>query len=196
MQLPVSGGSESIDRYISASSKTVSFSLTLLSTLYMWKNKLFLFHFYIYKSYFEKNFKKFEESKTESFEMTSYKPHLATCKNFLVIIYTSIFPCLYDPIRHFVWSLLFFINFLWLNLLYLRSQFDYFRTIELIYFNQIVEFHNFFRQNKTKINTKTYKQKKTLNIPDKIPSAVRRYGNHVLDSLLCIPNHNFYENIS
>lgn len=35
-----------------------------------------------------------------------------------------------------------------------------------------------------------------LNIPDDIPSAVRRYGNHFLASLLCIPNHNFYENIS
>ena len=35
-----------------------------------------------------------------------------------------------------------------------------------------------------------------MNIPDDIPSAVRRYGNHFLASLLCIPNHNFYENIS
>lgn len=35
-----------------------------------------------------------------------------------------------------------------------------------------------------------------VNIPDDIPSAVRRYGNHFLASLLCIPNHNFYENIS
>ena len=34
-----------------------------------------------------------------------------------------------------------------------------------------------------------------LNIPDKFPSAVRRYGNHFLDSLLCILNHNFYRNI-
>ena len=34
-----------------------------------------------------------------------------------------------------------------------------------------------------------------LNIPDKFPSAVRRYGNHFLDSLLCILNHNFYKNI-
>ena len=36
----------------------------------------------------------------------------------------------------------------------------------------------------------------TLNIPDEIPSAVRRYGNHFLASLLCIPKYNFYENIS
>ena len=35
-----------------------------------------------------------------------------------------------------------------------------------------------------------------LNIPDEIPSAVRRYGNHFLASLLCIPKYNFYENIS
>ena len=34
-----------------------------------------------------------------------------------------------------------------------------------------------------------------MNIPDKFPSAVRRYGNHFLDSLLCILNHNFYRNI-
>lgn len=34
-----------------------------------------------------------------------------------------------------------------------------------------------------------------LNIPDKFPSAVRQYGNHFLDSLLCILNHNFYRNI-
>lgn len=38
--------------------------------------------------------------------------------------------------------------------------------------------------------------KRLVNIPDDIPSAVRRYGNHFLASLLCIPNHNFYENIS
>lgn len=36
----------------------------------------------------------------------------------------------------------------------------------------------------------------TMNIPDEIPSAVRRYGNHFLASLLCIPKYNFYENIS
>ena len=30
-----------------------------------------------------------------------------------------------------------------------------------------------------------------LNIPDGFTSAVRWYGNHFLDSLLCIPNHNF-----
>lgn len=30
-----------------------------------------------------------------------------------------------------------------------------------------------------------------LNIPDEFLSAVRRYGNHFLDSLLCILNHNF-----
>ena len=35
-----------------------------------------------------------------------------------------------------------------------------------------------------------------MNIPDEIPSAVRRYGNHFLASLLCIPKYNFYENIS
>lgn len=35
-----------------------------------------------------------------------------------------------------------------------------------------------------------------VNIPDEIPSAVRRYGNHFLASLLCIPKYNFYENIS
>ena len=35
-----------------------------------------------------------------------------------------------------------------------------------------------------------------LNIPDEFPSAVRWYGNHFLDLILCIPNHNFYENIS
>jgi len=34
-----------------------------------------------------------------------------------------------------------------------------------------------------------------VNIPDKFPSAVRRYGNHFLDSLLYILNHNFYKNI-
>ena len=34
-----------------------------------------------------------------------------------------------------------------------------------------------------------------MNIPDKFPSAVRQYGNHFLDSLLCILNHNFYRNI-
>ena len=34
-----------------------------------------------------------------------------------------------------------------------------------------------------------------LNILGEIPSAVRWYGNHFLYSLLCIPNHNFYENI-
>ena len=34
-----------------------------------------------------------------------------------------------------------------------------------------------------------------LNIPDKFPSAVRRNGNHFLDSLLCILNHNFYRDI-
>ena len=34
-----------------------------------------------------------------------------------------------------------------------------------------------------------------LNIPDEFPSVVRRYGNHFLDSLLCILNHNFYRNI-
>ena len=38
-------------------------------------------------------------------------------------------------------------------------------------------------------------KKPKLNIPDKFPSAVRRYGNHFLDSLLCILNHNFYRNI-
>ena len=35
-----------------------------------------------------------------------------------------------------------------------------------------------------------------LTILDEIPSAVRRYGNHFLASLLCIPKYNFYENIS
>ena len=30
-----------------------------------------------------------------------------------------------------------------------------------------------------------------MNIPDGFTSAVRWYGNHFLDSLLCIPNHNF-----
>lgn len=34
-----------------------------------------------------------------------------------------------------------------------------------------------------------------VNIPDEFPSAVRRYGNHFLDSLLCILNHNFYRDI-
>ena len=34
-----------------------------------------------------------------------------------------------------------------------------------------------------------------MNIPDEFPSAVRWYGNHFLDSLLCIPNDNFYRNI-
>ena len=34
-----------------------------------------------------------------------------------------------------------------------------------------------------------------MNILGEIPSAVRWYGNHFLYSLLCIPNHNFYENI-
>ena len=34
-----------------------------------------------------------------------------------------------------------------------------------------------------------------MNIPDEFPSAVRRYGNHFLDSLLCILNHNFYRDI-
>lgn len=38
--------------------------------------------------------------------------------------------------------------------------------------------------------------KGVLNIPDEIPSAVRRYGNHFLASLLCIPKYNFYGNIS
>ena len=33
--------------------------------------------------------------------------------------------------------------------------------------------------------------KEQLNIPDGFTLAVRRYGNHFLDSLLCIPNHNF-----
>ena len=43
-----------------------------------------------------------------------------------------------------------------------------------------------------------WKQRKLckMNIPGQFPSAVRWYGNHFLDSLLCIPNHNFYENIS
>ena len=36
---------------------------------------------------------------------------------------------------------------------------------------------------------------KHLNIPNEFPSAVRWYGNHFLDSLLCIPNDNFYRNI-
>lgn len=36
----------------------------------------------------------------------------------------------------------------------------------------------------------------SVNILDEIPSAVRRYGNHFLASLLCIPKYNFYENIS
>lgn len=35
-----------------------------------------------------------------------------------------------------------------------------------------------------------------MNIPDGFPSAVRWYGNHFLDSFLCILDHNFYENIS
>lgn len=34
-----------------------------------------------------------------------------------------------------------------------------------------------------------------MNIPDEFPSAVRRYGNHFLDSLLCILYHNFYRDI-
>lgn len=34
-----------------------------------------------------------------------------------------------------------------------------------------------------------------MNIPDEFPSAVRRYGNHFLDSFFCILNHNFYRNI-
>ena len=34
-----------------------------------------------------------------------------------------------------------------------------------------------------------------MNIPDEFPLAVRRYGNHFLDSLLCILNHNFYRDI-
>lgn len=34
-----------------------------------------------------------------------------------------------------------------------------------------------------------------MNIPDEFPSAVRQYGNHFLDSLLCILNHNFYRDI-
>lgn len=34
-----------------------------------------------------------------------------------------------------------------------------------------------------------------LNIPYKFPSALRRYGNRFLDSLLCIQNHNFYRDI-
>ena len=36
----------------------------------------------------------------------------------------------------------------------------------------------------------------SLNIPDEIPSAVQRYENHFLTSLLCISDHNFYEDIS
>ena len=35
----------------------------------------------------------------------------------------------------------------------------------------------------------------SVNIPDNFPSAVLQYGNHFLDSLLCILNHNFYRNI-
>lgn len=34
-----------------------------------------------------------------------------------------------------------------------------------------------------------------MNIPDDFPSAVRWYGNHFLESFLCILDHNFYENI-
>ena len=39
---------------------------------------------------------------------------------------------------------------------------------------------------------RTYRQ---VNIPDEFLSAVRRYKNHFLDSLLCILNHNFYKDI-
>lgn len=34
-----------------------------------------------------------------------------------------------------------------------------------------------------------------VNIPDEVPSAVRRYGNRFLRLLLCILDHNFYRHI-
>lgn len=38
-------------------------------------------------------------------------------------------------------------------------------------------------------------QSDVMNIPGGFPSAVQWYGNHFLDLLICIPDHNFYENI-